>query len=83
MRCAWENTTQGLLKKPLAELVRLTIDDVPVTPKLISSKAPRGQTLAEHCHLHLLPEPGPGRHTAAAVVRVLATGRELTRSLEF
>ena len=32
-RCAWENTTQGLPKQPIAELVRLTVDGAEVNPR--------------------------------------------------
>jgi hypothetical protein len=83
VRCAWENTPQGLLKAPLAELVRLSVDDREVTPTLISRKA-QNNLLAEHAHHYALtPEAARGKHRVTAVVRELATKKETTRTIEF
>lgn len=83
MRCAWENTPQGLLKAPLAEFVSLTVDDRPVKPMLVERKRPNG-LWDEHAHHYAMPESAaPGRHTATVVVRVLATGAEAERTVEF
>lgn len=83
VRCAWENTAQGLPKKPLAELVRLSVDGAEVSPRLVPTKAARGSAYADHYHAFALPTPASGRHTATAVVRVLATGAEARRTIEF
>jgi prenyltransferase beta subunit len=83
VRCAWENTTQGQPKKPIAELVSLTIDGEDVTPTLVTKKRPNGNGVDDHYHqLHLL-EPTPGKHTVRAVVRVVATKSESDRVIEF
>ena len=83
VRCAWENTPQGLLKAPLSELVKLGVDGNDVTPTVVSRKRPNG-LLEEHYHGFALPGDVPrGQHTATAVVRVLATNTELTRTVEF
>ncbi|MEO6245849.1 MAG: prenyltransferase/squalene oxidase repeat-containing protein [Opitutaceae bacterium] len=83
VRCAWENTPQGLLKTPLSELVKLTLNGRDVSPTLVARKRPNG-LLDEHAHTFALPaETAPGRHMAAATVRVLATDREITRTVEF
>ncbi|WP_414665094.1 prenyltransferase/squalene oxidase repeat-containing protein [Horticoccus sp. 23ND18S-11] len=83
VRCAWENTPQGLLKAPLAELVRLSVDDREVAPVLESRKRPNG-LLDEHAHHYLLPaDTPPGSHAATAVVRVIETGRTISRTIAF
>jgi hypothetical protein len=83
VRCAWENTTQGQPKKPLAELVTLTVDGRDVTPTMVAKKRPTGAGLEDHYHLFHLTEPTPGRHTARAVVRAVATQAESSRTVEF
>jgi hypothetical protein len=83
VRCAWENTTQGLPKKPIAELVRLTVDGRDVSPALVARRRPGGGAFEDHYHVAHLPDPAPGRHTATAVVRVLATKEEASRTVEF
>jgi len=83
VRCAWENTAQGLPKKPIAELVKLTVDGVEVSPRLVARKQPRGSAFADYYHQFHLPNPTPGKHTAAATVRLIATGAESQRAVEF
>jgi hypothetical protein len=83
VRCAWENTTQGLPKKPIAELVRLTVDGVPVAPQRVAPQQLRGGAYADHYHQFQLSDPAPGRHTAAAIVRVIETQVESRRQVEF
>jgi hypothetical protein len=83
VRCAWENTTQGLPKKPIAELVKLTLDGAPVSPELIAKRRPGGAAYEDHYHQFRMPDPAPGRHTATAVVRVIRTGAESSRAVEF
>jgi hypothetical protein len=83
VRCAWENTPQGLLKSPISELVKLSVDGREVTPTLVSRKA-QNNLLAEHAHHFALPaDAAKGKHTVTAVVRVLATKQESTRTVEF
>src|SRR5690606_32595448 len=43
VRVAFRNTTQGLPREPLAQLVRLTVDDQEVRPALHAPRAARGQ----------------------------------------
>jgi hypothetical protein len=83
VRCAWQNTAQGLPQKPLAELVKLIVDGVEVTPTLAATKAPRGAAFTDHYHYFPLENPAPGKHTATANVRLLATQAELSRTVEF
>lgn len=83
VRCAWENTAQGLLKTPLAELLKVTVDDSEVSPELVSTKAPRGVQLSDQYHHVHLTQLAPGKHRASAFIRVLATQMETSRSLEF
>jgi hypothetical protein len=83
VRCAWENTPQGLLRQPISELVKLTVDGVEVAPALASVKAPRGALLADHYHYYHIAAPAAGRHAATAVVRVIETKAESSRTAEF
>jgi hypothetical protein len=83
VRCAWENTTQGQPKKPLAELVRLTVDGTEVRPELVTRPRPKGVGLADHFHRFHLPAPARGEHTATATVRELSTGSETIRTVRF
>ena len=83
VRCAWENTPQGLAKTPISELVKLLVDGREVTPRLEARKNPNG-LLAEHAHYFALPpEAARGKHTVTAVVRILATKAEVARTVEF
>lgn len=82
VRCAWENTAQGLLKRPITELLKLTVDGNEVRPELASVKA-HGDNLADQYHFFHLAEPQPGEHKATAVVRVRDTKGELSRTVEF
>ena len=83
VRCAWENTPQGLPKKPITELVRLTVDGTDVTPTLATRKRAAGPGLADHYHEYRIRAPVSGRHSATAVVRMVETGRESSRSVDF
>ncbi|MBN1419870.1 MAG: terpene cyclase/mutase family protein [Planctomycetes bacterium] len=78
VRCAWTNTTQGLPKEPLAELVRLVIDGEEVTPALVERKRGDGK-LADRYHQVHLPDPAPGAHRVEAVVREIDGGAERIR----
>ncbi|MEO6809565.1 MAG: prenyltransferase, partial [Isosphaeraceae bacterium] len=83
VRTAWNNTPQGLAKTPITELVRLLVDGVAVTPKLVAKPRGRGPLFEDHYHVHHLPNPTPGNHKAEAIVRVVATGAEQTASIMF
>lgn len=82
VRCAWENAPQGPLRKPITELIRLTLDGVEVVPQLVSKKRPNG-LLDEHYHHIHFDRLASGKHTATVVVRVLATNAESSRTVEF
>jgi hypothetical protein len=83
IRCAWENTTQGAPKKPITELIRLTVDGIEAFPTLVEKKKPQGAGLADHYHQLHLPHPSPGKHSVTAFVRTIATKTESRRTLEF
>ena len=82
VRCAWENTPHGLLKSPHSELIRLQIDGREVTPTLVAPANPNG-LLRDHHYRWPLDALSPGKHTATADVRVLATKTKTSRTLEF
>ncbi|MDQ3621524.1 MAG: terpene cyclase/mutase family protein [Verrucomicrobiota bacterium] len=82
IRCQWENTSQGLPKKPVAELLEVSLDGKRVTVELVEKKQNAG-ILADHYHLIRLPDLGAGKHSVRATVRVLETKRESSRTLEF
>ncbi len=83
VRCAWENTTQGMPKKPITELVRLMVDGVEVSPELVEIKKPQGAGLTDHYHQFHLLNPAAGKHSVTACVREVETKRELSRTVEF
>ena len=84
VRCAWQNTPQGLPKQPIAELVKLTIDGVEVSPKLIATKrAGGGPAYLDHYHQFHIPDPAPGKHSAMVRVRTVETKIESERTVEF
>ncbi|MCX7046940.1 MAG: prenyltransferase [Candidatus Sumerlaeota bacterium] len=83
VRCAWENTAQGLPKNPIAELKKLTIDGAEVSPKLVAKKQPRGAAFQDYYHELNLPNPVPGKHTATAVVHLISANSESSRTIEF
>jgi len=82
IRCAWENTPQGLLKQPLAEFLKLTVDGRELMPSLVAKKRPNGLHDDHYHHAHL-PNLKPGEHEAKVVVRVLATDEKQSRNLRF
>ena len=83
VRCAWENTPQGLLRQPITEFVKLSLDGREVMPTLVSKRRPNGPLLNDNYHQLQLPELKPGNHTATVVVRVIATGEERSRTIDF
>ena len=84
VRCAWKNTPQGMPQTPLAEFVKLTVDGVDVTPTLVEKKRTNGSGLADRYHFYAVPENASGgARTATAVVREIATNREVTMPVRF
>jgi hypothetical protein len=83
VRCAWSCTVHGILKEPLVELTRLTVDGQPVDPQLATVKASRGNGLADRYHHVHRPEPRPGRHTATAEIKLLQDGSVASRTISF
>jgi hypothetical protein len=82
VRCAWENTPQGLLKSPISELTRLKVDGREVATTLVSPERPNGLR-GDHYHRWTIAGLAPGKHSATADVRVIATKAEITRTVEF
>jgi hypothetical protein len=83
VRCAWENTNQGLLRTPIAELVRLSVDGQAVVPQLVVIKQPGRDVLVDHFYVHAMRDLTPGRHTATAVVRVIGKDVERESTVQF
>jgi hypothetical protein len=87
VRCAWKNTAQGMPQTPLAEFVKLTVDGGEVTPTLVEKQRPNGNGLADRHHLYAVPERASvgvvGARKATAVVREIATRREVTMPVRF
>jgi hypothetical protein len=86
VRCARENTTQGVPKRPLAELVKLVVDGKEVATTLLERKGGQGkqaQAITDYQHQYHMPSPGAGKHTATVTVRVVDTKAEVSRSIEF
>jgi hypothetical protein len=83
VRCAWENTTQGLLRTPIAELVRLSVDGQAVAPQRVVIKQPGRDVLVDDFHVHAMPDLTPGPHTATAVVRVIGKDVEKEQPITF
>jgi hypothetical protein len=83
IRCAWENTPQGLLKQPITEFVKLMVDGKEEMPTLVSKKRPSGPLLDDHYHHLHLDGLAAGGHTATVVARVLATKTEVQQTIEF
>jgi len=82
VRSAWENTPQGLARKPISEFVSLTVDGRRREPSLVERKRPNG-LFEEHAHHLALPDIAAGQHRATVVVRERATRREFTSAVEF
>ena len=82
IRCAWENSPQGLLKQPITEFVKLTVDGEEIVPSLVGRERPNG-LFDDHYYHAPLPGLKPGPHTAQVVARVIATKEELKRSVRF
>ncbi|MDO8545118.1 MAG: prenyltransferase/squalene oxidase repeat-containing protein [Opitutaceae bacterium] len=82
VRCAWENTAQGLAKQPLSEFVKLRVDDREVATELVARKRANG-FFEDHYQHAVFPEMARGGHRATAIVRVLETKAEASQTVEF
>jgi hypothetical protein len=82
IRCAWHNTTQGLPKKPIAEFAKLVVDGQPADAQLKDIKRARG-VREDYYHEFHIANPTRGPHVATVTVRVLETGQEFTRKMNF
>jgi hypothetical protein len=82
VRCAWQNTPQGLLKEPITEFLRLIVDGTETVPERVAKARPNGLH-EDHYHLLRLPDLGAGIHSATAVARVIENKTEVQRSVEF
>jgi hypothetical protein len=82
IRCAWHNTTQGQPKKPIAEFAKLVVDGQPANAQLKDIKRARG-VREDYYHEFHIANPTPGPHAATVTVRVLETGQEVTRTMNF
>jgi hypothetical protein len=82
VRCARENTAQGLPKAPLAEFVRLVVAGQPVEPEFIERRRPNG-VLEDAYHLYNWPDAPPGRHSATVTLHSPNSNTESRRSITF
>jgi hypothetical protein len=88
VRTAWTNTTQGLPKQPIAELIRLQVDDGPAVvgealERLTVRKRNGKRQLSDIYHLLPLTDLKPGPHRLTATVKTVASGLETTRTVDF
>ncbi len=75
VRCAWRNTTQGLAKQPLVELVRLEVNGQRVKTESVQRK--RGNGAYEDVYeRYVFPTDTTGLQTVTAFVRELSTGKQ-------
>jgi hypothetical protein len=81
IRCAWENTGQGVAKVPITEFVKLTLDGAEVVPALVQKK--KGPGYADYYHQFHLEAPSPGAHTATVTARNVETRAEIQRTITF
>jgi prenyltransferase beta subunit len=82
VRCAWTNTTQGLPKTPISELVRLRVAGKEVEPEHVVRRRPNN-AVEDDYYIHNWPDAPPGTYLATARVRHLVTKEESSRSTEF
>jgi len=82
VRCAFTNTTQGLPKTRLSELMKLMVAGKQVEPEHVTKRRPNG-AIEDDYYLYASPEAQPGRYTATATVRNVATEKETKRSIAF
>ena len=80
IRCARENTTQGLPKKPIVEFVKLAVDGKEVSTKLIEQN--KGAVLADSYQQFYLPA-SKGTHRATVTAKIIRTSETVTKTLEF
>src|SRR4029079_10686018 len=76
IRCAWQNTTQGLPKKPLVELVKVMVAGKQVEPEHVNRRRPNN-AIEDDYYLYHWPDAPTRKYTASATVRSIATGEEI------
>jgi hypothetical protein len=81
LRCWWECTNQGVPKKPLVELIKVSLDGEQLEAKSVDKKTERG-AIADQYYLVQLPQGSPGNHTVSVTVRKLESGEEVRRTFE-
>jgi hypothetical protein len=81
LRTWWECTAQGAPKKPLVELLAVSLDGERLETKAVEKKTERGATM-DHYHIAHLPQLAPGHHTVSVAVRRLQTGAEVRKTFE-
>ena len=81
LHCWWECTTQGLPRRQLIELLRVSLDDTRLEAKAVEIRNGRG-ALADQYYLAQLPRLSPGKHTVSLTLRRLETGKEVSQVLE-
>jgi len=81
LRCWWECTVQGVPKKPLVELMQVSLDGQRVEASVVEKKNERGG-VADYYHLVQLPELSPGNHAISVTVRKLETREEFHKTFE-
>jgi hypothetical protein len=82
VRCAWQNTTQGLPKKPMTELVKLMVARKQVQPEHVIRRR-SNEAMEDDYYIYNWPDAPAGKYTASATVRNIATGEEIWRPIEF
>ncbi|MEW6303640.1 MAG: prenyltransferase/squalene oxidase repeat-containing protein [Verrucomicrobiota bacterium] len=79
VRTQWENTTQGLAKKEVTQLVSLKFNGQALETKLVQTGKPGAWTDVHH--LGRLSGIKLGRNSVTATVRFVADGREVSRTI--
>ncbi len=82
VRCAWQNTTQGLPKKQITELVKMMVAGKQVEPQHVTRRRPNN-AIEDDYYLYNWPDAPPGKYTASATVRNIATQEESWRPIQF
>src|SRR5262245_1664956 len=82
VRCAWQNTTQGLPKKPLTELVKLMVAGKQVEPEHVIRRRPN-DAIEDEYYLYKWSEAPHGKYTASVTVRNIKPQAESCRPIEF
>ena len=81
LRCWWDCTVHGVLKRPLVELIRLTLDGKELKTSSVEKKNALG-AITDHYHLAPLKQIDTGHHAVVVTLRRLNTGEEVHREFE-